>query len=128
MILPLAKSFNALSLGEQAALHLGMPMEQVKNRVILATGLCVGVAVAFCGVIGFIGLVVPHILRLAGESRHQFLLPASLLGGAFLLSWADALARTIVAPAELPIGILTALAGSPVFMFLLLRQKKNAYT
>ncbi len=125
MILPLAKPFNALSLGEQAALHLGMPMEQVKNRVILATGLCVGVAVAFCGVIGFLGLVVPHILRLAGQANHQFLLPASLLGGAFLLLWADALARTVVAPAELPIGILTALGGSPVFLFLLIRQRKR---
>lgn len=126
LIFPFSKSFNALSLGEKQASHLGVNVESLKTRIILSTGLSVGVSVAFCGIIGFVGLVVPHILRLLGESRHQFLLPASFLGGGLLLTWADALARTIVSPAELPIGILTSLIGSPIFMYLLLKEKRSA--
>lgn len=125
LLFPLAKSFNALSLGEREASHLGIDVEKLKMRIIISTGLAVGIAVAFCGVIGFVGLVVPHILRLLGESRHQYLLPASVLGGGILMIWADAFARTIVAPAELPIGILTALCGSPVFLYLLLSHKRK---
>ncbi|MEM7657926.1 MAG: iron ABC transporter permease [Bacteroidota bacterium] len=125
LLLPMVKDFNALSLGETEARHLGSPVESLKRRVVLATGLCMGVAVAFCGVIGFVGLVVPHMLRLSGGGHHHYLLPASVLAGGVLLCWADAFSRVVVAPAELPIGVLTAMAGSPIFLFLLLRQNRR---
>ncbi|MEL6590787.1 MAG: iron chelate uptake ABC transporter family permease subunit, partial [Bacteroidota bacterium] len=125
LILPLAKGLNALSLGESEARYLGSPVEHIKLRIILATGLIMGVAVAFCGIIGFVGLVVPHVMRLASNGQHRYLLPASALGGGMLLCWADAMARVVVAPAELPIGVLTALAGSPVFLILLLQNQRQ---
>jgi iron complex transport system permease protein len=81
--------------------------------------------VALCGVIGFVGLVVPHMLRLAGGADNRFLLPASALGGAVLLCLADTLARTVAAPAEIPIGVITALCGAPVFLYLLVRRKRS---
>ncbi|MEL7532641.1 MAG: iron chelate uptake ABC transporter family permease subunit, partial [Bacteroidota bacterium] len=127
LILPLAKNLNALSLGEAEARYLGSPIESLKLKVVLATGLCTGVAVALCGVIGFVGLVVPHVLRLIGGGHHQFLLPASALAGGLLLCWADVFSRVIVAPAELPIGVLTAIAGSPVFLILLIQRQKTGY-
>ena len=125
LLLPVAKSFNALSLGETEARHLGIPVEALKRRVIVATGLAVGASVAFCGLIGFVGLVVPHVLRLAGGAQHRYLLPASALGGAILLCAADTLARTLVPPAEIPIGIVTAMVGAPVFLGLLFQQRKQ---
>lgn len=118
-----SKSFNALSLGEQEAMYVGTHVEHLKWMVILATGLAIGCTVAFCGVIGFVGLVVPHILRLLGGANHHFLLPASAIGGALLLCVADTISRTIAAPAEIPIGIITSLAGAPVFIYLLYRQR-----
>jgi len=124
LLLPLSKAFNALSLGEVEAKHLGIPIEALKRRVVIATGLAIGASVAFCGLIGFVGLVVPHLMRLAGGAQHRYLLPATALGGALLLCGADTLSRTLVAPTELPIGIVTALAGAPIFLFLLFRQKK----
>ncbi len=123
-ILPLNKQFNALALGEQEATYIGINTEKLKRKVVFFTALSVGTAVAFCGIIGFVGLVIPHILRLVGGSDHRFLLPASALAGALLLCWADNFSRTIVSPAEIPIGIITALAGAPIFLYLLLKQKK----
>jgi iron complex transport system permease protein len=121
----LARPLNALLLGEGEALHLGINTEQVKKLVITLAALVVGAAVAVSGIIGFIGLVVPHLLRLAVGPDHRVLVPGSaLLGGALLLG-ADLLARTIVAPAELPIGIVTALLGAPFFLWLLLRDRKR---
>jgi iron complex transport system permease protein len=121
----LARSLNALLLGESEARHLGIRTERVKQLVITLAALVVGAAVAVSGVIGFIGLVVPHLLRLAVGPDHRVLVPGSaLLGGALLLG-ADLLARTIVAPAELPIGIVTALVGAPFFLWLLLRDRKR---
>ncbi len=125
LLLSQAKAFNALSLGETEAQHLGIPVEVLKRRVIVATGLAVGTSVAFCGLIGFVGLVVPHLLRLAGGAQHRYLLPAAALGGGLLLMAADTLARTLVPPAEVPIGIVTSLVGAPVFLFLLFQQKEN---
>lgn len=122
-LLRLAKSLNALSLGEKEALHIGTPVEKVKNTIIVITSLAIGVAVAFCGIIGFIGLVVPHILRLSGSYDHRFLIPASAIGGALLLCVADTTSRTLAAPAEIPVGIITSLVGAPVFLFLLIQQK-----
>jgi iron complex transport system permease protein len=119
----LARPLNALLLGEGEAYHLGINIERTKKLVVTLAALVVGAAVAVSGVIGFIGLVVPHLLRLAVGPDHRVLIPGSaLLGGALLLG-ADVLARTIVAPAELPIGIVTALVGAPFFLWLLLRDR-----
>jgi iron complex transport system permease protein len=121
----LSRSLNALLLGESEARHLGIRTERVKQVVILLAAGVVGAAVAVSGVIGFVGLVVPHLLRLAVGPDHRVLVPGSaFLGGALLLG-ADVLARTIVAPAELPIGIVTALVGAPFFLWLLLRDRKR---
>lgn len=117
------KSFNALSLGEQEAAHLGIPVERLKRSIIICTSIAVGCSVAFCGIIGFLGLVVPHILRMAGITDYRYLFTASFLAGSVLLCWADVVSRTIAVPAEVPIGLITALIGSPVFLMLLYRQK-----
>lgn len=106
---------NALLLGEAEAGHLGFPVERIKTGVVALVALGVGAAVALSGVIGFVGLVVPHLLRLALGPDHRWLLPASALLGALLLICADYLARTLAAPAEIPIGIVTGLLGSPFF-------------
>ncbi|MFN4100445.1 MAG: FecCD family ABC transporter permease [Pararhodobacter sp.] len=119
----LARALNALSLGEAAAMHLGIRVQRVKALAVVSVAAAVGAAVAVSGGIGFVGIVVPHLLRLAMGPDHRFLLPASALLGAALLIGADMVARVIVAPAELPIGIVTALAGSPVFLWLLLRKR-----
>lgn len=119
------KPLNALALGEQQARHIGVDAERMKRVVVVCTALMVGASVALCGVIGFVGLVVPHMLRLAGGADNRFLLPASALGGAVLLCLADTLARTVAAPAEVPIGTITALCGAPVFLYLLIRNKRT---
>ena len=119
----LARPLNAMLLGEAEAGHLGVETQHVKRLVIGGSALAVGAAVAVSGIIGFVGLVVPHLLRLSIGPDHRTLLPGSaLLGGALLLG-ADLLARTVVAPAELPIGIVTALVGGPFFLWLLLRRR-----
>jgi iron complex transport system permease protein len=123
-LLPLlSRALNALLLGESEAAHLGFPVARVKWIAITLSALMVGSAVAFAGVIGFVGLVVPHAVRLAAGPDHRFLLPASAILGAALVVTADLLARSVVAPAELPIGILTAIIGAPFFLWLLLRAK-----
>lgn len=117
------RSLNAMLLGESEAGLLGFNPEQTKMRIVIASALAVGGSVAFCGVIGFIGLVIPHIVRLLIGPDHRFLIPGSAFLGASLLTGADIGARTLVAPAELPIGILTALVGAPFFLWLLLKQR-----
>ncbi len=124
-IIPKAKAFNAYALGEMEAKLLGFDIEKLKKQIIVLVAFGVGVSVAFCGIIGFIGLVVPHIIRLIVGANHQLLLPASVLIGAIIMAFADTLSRTIVSPAELPIGIITSLAGSPIFIYLLIKQKQN---
>lgn len=119
----LARGLNALSLGEAEAFHLGVPVQRVKVAAILLVALAVGASVAAAGMIGFVGIVVPHVLRLIAGADHKMLLPASSLLGAALLVAADTVARTIAAPAELPIGILTAAIGAPFFLWLLLRRQ-----
>lgn len=121
----LARSLNALALGEAEAFHLGIPVQRAKLLAIFCVAIAVGASVAACGLIGFVGIVVPHMLRLAFGPDHKLLLPASALGGAILLVNADSIARTIVAPAELPIGILTALIGAPFFLWLLLYRREG---
>jgi iron complex transport system permease protein len=122
LLLAFARSFNALALGEETAHHLGVRVERVKLAAYAIASLLVAAAVAVCGVIGFVGLIVPHALRLVWGSDHRLLLPACLLGGGTLLMLADTLARTVVAPAELPVGVITALIGVPLFIMLLRRR------
>ncbi len=118
-----AAALNALLLGESEARHLGFDVERIKRELVLCTALGVGAAVAAAGLIGFIGLVVPHLMRLLVGPDHRVLLPASLLAGASLLLLADLVARLLLAPAELPIGIVTALLGAPFFLYLLVRGR-----
>ncbi|MCY1347124.1 Hemin transport system permease protein HmuU [compost metagenome] len=118
-----AKALNALLLGESEARHLGFEVERLKRELVLCTALGVGAAVAAAGLIGFIGLVVPHLVRLLAGPDHRVLLPASALAGASLLLFADLAARLLLAPAELPIGIVTALIGAPFFIYLLVRGR-----
>ena len=118
-----ARPLNAILLGEAEAGHLGIDVTRLKAGVIGLTTLCVGVLVAFTGIIGFVGLVAPHMLRLARGPDHRLVIPGAALLGAILTVAADTVARTIVAPAELPIGILTTLLGAPFVLVLLLRQR-----
>ena len=118
-----AKPLNALLLGESEARHLGIDVQKVKRKLIFLTALGVGVSVALAGLIGFIGLIIPHIVRLLIGPDHRWLLPTTALAGASLLMIADSIARVVVLPAELPTGILTALLGAPFFIALLIRQR-----
>lgn len=118
------KSLNAMMLGENDAKHLGVPVERIKKKIVLFTALMVGTTVAFSGTIGFIGLVIPYILRLIFKSNYQLILPLSAVFGSILLVGADTISRTIVAPSEIPIGILTAIIGAPVFILILINNKK----
>ncbi|WP_420387965.1 FecCD family ABC transporter permease [Roseivirga sp.] len=120
-----ARSLNALALGESEAYHSGVNVERVKKRVVLLSAVAVGTAVAFAGVIGFLGLVIPHIIRMTISSDHRIVIPGSAIGGALLLILADIVARTAVAPAELPIGIITASVGTPFFIYLLTVAKRK---
>ena len=120
-----SKALNALLLGESEARHLGIDVQRVKRRLIVLTALGVGVSVALAGLVGFVGLIMPHIVRLAIGPDHRWLVPASALAGATLLLIADSLARIVVIPAELPTGILTALLGAPFFVALLLQQRRD---
>ena len=120
-----ARPLDLLALGEEPASYLGADVERVKRRVYVAASLLTAAAVAVSGVIGFVGLVVPHIGRMVWGHRHRALLPVSFVGGGTLLALADTLARTAVAPHELPVGIVTALIGVPVFAFLLRRWTKT---
>ncbi|MBD8600875.1 FecCD family ABC transporter permease [Pseudomonas sp. CFBP 8772] len=119
-----AKALNALLLGESEARHLGIEVERLKRELILCIALGVGAAVAAAGLIGFIGLIVPHLVRLLTGPDHRVVLPASALAGATLLLFADIFARLVMAPAELPIGIVTVFLGAPFFLFLLVRGRR----
>lgn len=123
LAIALAPALNALALGEARAGHLGVDVDRVKRRAIVLAALATGSLVALTGTIGFVGLVAPHLVRLACGPDHRVVLPGAALLGALLVVLADALARTIVAPAELPLGIVTALAGGPFFLVLLLRMR-----
>ena len=120
-----SRALNALLLGESEARHLGIDVQRVKRRLIVLTALGVGVSVAMAGMIGFVGLVIPHVIRLLIGPDHRWLIPCSALAGAILLVVADSLARVVVLPAELPTGILTALLGAPFFIALLLQQRRE---
>ncbi|MEL6100390.1 MAG: iron chelate uptake ABC transporter family permease subunit, partial [Pseudomonadota bacterium] len=119
----LGRGLNGLALGEATAAHIGLNVQSVKNVAILTVAAATGAAVAVSGGIGFIGIVVPHLLRLGTGPDHRTLLINAALLGALLLVLADVIARVIIAPAELPIGIVTAVLGAPVFLWILLRQR-----
>ena len=120
-----SRALNALLLGESEARHLGIDVQRVKRRLIVLTALGVGVSVALAGMVGFVGLVIPHVIRLLIGPDHRWLIPGSAMAGAILLVVADSLARVVVLPAELPTGILTALLGAPFFIVLLLQQRRE---
>ncbi len=122
VLLGLARPLNLMAVGEETAGYLGAPVERIKLVAYGTASLLTAAAVAVAGMIGFVGLIIPHVVRLAGHSDHRFLIPASaLLGGAFLTG-ADALARVVVAPVELPVGVITAFIGVPFFVWLLRRS------
>lgn len=121
----LAKGLNAMTLGEATAAHLGLSVQPFKRWAIVIVAAATGASVAVSGGIGFVGIVVPHLLRLVIGPDHRYLLPASALLGASFLLLADAVSRTIVAPAELPIGIVTAFVGGPFFLWILLRRRSQ---
>ncbi len=122
----LSRRYDLLSLGERNARHLGLDVERLRVISIIVVALLTGVAVAFVGIIAFVGLVVPHVMRMLLGPQHRALIVASAFGGAVLMLAADLLARNIVPGAELPIGMLTSLVGGPFFFFLLWRQRRRS--
>ncbi len=124
ILMTLARSFNLMAVGEETAFYLGTRVARVRMIAYLTTSLLVAASVAVSGVIGFVGLIVPHALRMLWGSDHRMLIPASILAGGTFLLLTDTVARTIVAPAELPTGVVTALAGVPLFVFLLIRSSR----
>jgi iron complex transport system permease protein len=121
LALPQARSLNLLARGELQAAALGVAVRPLRLQLYLTTSLLTATAVTLAGSIGFVGLIIPHLLRLLVGSDHRLLLPASVLAGGSLLVIADTLARTLFAPQQLPVGVLTALIGVPVFLYLLQR-------
>jgi iron complex transport system permease protein len=119
------RDLNALILGEETAHNLGIDPERLKKIMLGVAALVTAVVVAFTGIIGFVGLIVPHMMRLVLGADHWLLVPSSALFGATFLIWSDALARTIIAPTELPVGIITALCGGPFFIYLLRRSRSR---
>jgi len=122
----LAPSYDLLSLGDRTASHLGLKVERLRIVSIVIVALMTGVGVAFVGIIAFVGLVVPHLVRMMRGPAHRWLLTMSVLGGATLLVWADMLARTLVTASDLPIGMLTSLVGGPFFYWLIRRSRRQA--
>ncbi len=118
-----SRELNALTIGEDHATSLGVDTQRVMLIMIVITSIVVAAAVSFSGVIGFVGLVVPHIIRILVGPDHRILVPASVLAGGCLLVITDALARTLMAPTEIPVGIITAMIGAPFFVYLLRRRK-----
>ncbi|WP_028975226.1 FecCD family ABC transporter permease [Spirochaeta cellobiosiphila] len=121
----LSKDLNLLTQGEDMAASSGVSVQKVKILIVLLSSLLTASAVALSGIIGFIGLIIPHIMRTLGGPNHRGLLISSFFGGALVALWADGLARVILAPSELPVGIITALIGGPYFLFLLGRGQKR---
>lgn len=124
-ILLFSRHLNVLLLGDEPALYLGVDVVTVRKILLILTALVAGVAVAFSGIIGFVGLITPHIMRILLGPNHRILLPASVMGGALFLIWADTLARTILSPTEIPVGVITSLCGAPFFIYLLRRSRRE---
>ncbi len=127
-LLPLARSLNILTLGDEAAASLGIRVEKVRIIAFVGTSLVVGAVVSFCGMIGFVGLIIPHLFRLLIGTDHRLLLPASFLGGAAFLVVADLVSRIILYPTQLPVGIITAFCGGPFFLYLLKSHRERTFS
>ncbi|WP_306354261.1 FecCD family ABC transporter permease [Flavobacterium sp. '19STA2R22 D10 B1'] len=125
LLITKGKALNAMMLGEKDAQHIGIRVETIKKRIIVLTALLVGTSVAFSGSIAFVGLIIPYILRLIFKSNYHIILPMSAIFGSILLLAADTISRVIVAPSEIPIGILTAFMGAPIFIAILVHYKKS---
>ena len=121
-----ARDLNLLSLGDDAAADLGVAVDAVRRTIFVATSVMIGAAVSVSGIISFVGLIVPHIVRTATGADHRLLIPASILGGAAFTVAADLVARTAIAPVELPVGAITALCGGPFFIYVLRREGRKA--
>ena len=119
------KQLDIFMLGDAEANHLGVDIEMLKKKIILFSSIIVGISVSFCGMIGFIGLVTPHLVRLFIGPKHSSLLPGSALLGAILLLASDLISKTIIAPAQLPIGVVTSAIGAPFFIWLIISQKRR---
>jgi iron complex transport system permease protein len=126
VLLAMARDYNVLSLGEEGAMQLGLDVERIKRRTFIVGSLLTGLSVAAAGLIGFVGLIVPHLLRLVLGSDHRLLLPVGFLCGASFLVLADLGARLLLAPNEIPVGVVTALVGGPFFIYLM-RRSRNRY-
>ena len=122
-----AQRLNILLLGESEARHLGVDSARLKRNIIICAAISVGAAVAVSGIIGFVGLVIPHLIRLTLGPDHRLLIPASALLGAIMLIMADTVSRTLLAPAEIPVGIFTSLIGGPFFLWLLVKQYSGRF-
>ena len=119
-----ARDLNIISIGEESAQHLGIEVETVKKILFITTSLITGAVVALTGLIGFVGLIIPHIMRLIVGPDHKILIVASMLAGGIFLTLADLFARTVISPTEIPVGVITAIFGGPFFLFLLRRKKQ----
>ena len=120
-----ARELNVLTMGEETAVSLGINPSRFRKLLFVVTSLITGVLVAETGAIGFVGLMIPHFIRLFGVNDFRKLLPLSFVTGGIFLIWADVVARTVFTPAELPIGIVTALCGAPCFIWLLKQQRRS---
>ncbi len=124
VMIPYARQLDLLQLGEPEAYRLGVDVQKLKYVIIMTAAASVGASVALSGMIGFVGLIVPHLTRLLGGVNHNYVLPGSALMGAALMIIADLMARTIIQPAELPIGLITSAIGSPFFLWLIFKIKR----
>lgn len=120
-----SRDLNIMLTGEEQAGNLGVDVENVRRMVLVLSSLVTATAVSSCGIIGFVGLIIPHVMRILVGPDHGLLMPASMIGGAIFLVWTDTLARVVIAPSELPVGIITAILGVPFFLALLRGRKKQ---
>ena len=125
VLLSYARSLNLLALGERQAAHLGVNVERTKLIVLISATLITAAAVSVAGVIGFVGLIVPHLVRLLVGPDYRLIIPLSAIGGGIYVLWADTLARTLLSPTEIPLGVITAFLGAPFFAYLLHKDKKT---
>ncbi|OPX67221.1 MAG: Cobalamin import system permease protein BtuC [Methanomassiliicoccales archaeon PtaB.Bin215] len=125
VIMTLSRDLNAIMVGEEQAGNLGINVNQIRLILLLAASLVTAMAVSVAGTIGFVGLIIPHLLRILVGPDHRVLLPSSIIGGAIFMVTTDTLARTIISPAELPVGIITSIMGAPFFIYLLMSRKKS---
>lgn len=124
VIFTLSQDLNAISIGEEEAIHLGINIEKTKRILFFVTSLITACLICICGMIGFVGLIIPHMMRLIVGPNHKILIPASCLAGASFMAVCDTLSRTMFPPVEIPIGVITAIIGAPIFIFLLKRAQR----